>query len=75
MLERGSLTIVAIAHRLTTLKNADSIIVMRQGRVVHVGAYEELSHSHGQFRALLIASHGHQKNTLIDPSADRKAAR
>jgi ATP-binding cassette, subfamily B, bacterial len=74
MLERRSLTIVAIAHRLTTLRNADSIIVMRQGRVVQVGAYEELSHSHGQFRDLLIASQGHQQSTLIDPSVDRQAS-
>jgi ABC-type bacteriocin/lantibiotic exporter with double-glycine peptidase domain len=63
MLERRSLTIVAIAHRLTTLRNADSIIVMRQARVVQIGAYEELSHSHGQFRDLLIASLGHQQST------------
>jgi ABC-type bacteriocin/lantibiotic exporter with double-glycine peptidase domain len=74
MLERRSLTIVAIARRLTTLRNADSIIVMRQGRVVQVGAYEELSHSHGQFRDLLIASQGHQQSTLIDPSVDRQAS-
>jgi hypothetical protein len=74
MLERRSLTIVAIARRLTTLRNADSIIVMRQGRVVQVGAYEELSHSHGQFRDLLIASQGHQQSTLIDPSVDRLAS-
>ena len=47
--ERRSLTIVAIAHRLTTLRNADSIIVMRQGRVF-IGL--KLSHSHGQFRDL-----------------------
>jgi ABC-type multidrug transport system fused ATPase/permease subunit len=74
MLERRSLTIVAIAHRLTTLRNADSIIVMRQGRVVQIGAYEEFSHSHGQFRDLLIASQGHQQSILIDPSADRQAS-
>lgn len=74
MLERRSLTIVAIAHRLTTLRNAGSIIVIRQGRVVQIGAYEELSHSHGQFRDLLIASQGHQQSTLIDPSVDRQAS-
>ena len=50
--KEGRFTIVAIAHRLPTLRNADSIIVMRQGRVVQISAYEELSHSHGQFRDL-----------------------
>jgi ATP-binding cassette, subfamily B, bacterial len=74
MLERRSLTIVAIAHRLTTLRNADSIIVMRQERVVQIGADEELSHSHAQFRDLLIASQSHQQSILIDPSVDRQAS-
>ena len=54
MLERRSLAIVAIAHRLTILRNADSIIVMRGTRGSN-RAYEELSHSHGQFRDFLIA--------------------
>jgi ABC-type multidrug transport system fused ATPase/permease subunit len=75
VLERRSLTIVVLAHRLTTLRNADSIIVMRQERVVQIGAYEESSHSHGQFRDLLIAGEGHQQSTLIDPSVDRQASR
>ena len=73
MLERRSLTIVAIARRLTTLRNADSIIVMRQERV-QIGADEELSHSHAQFRDLLIASQSHQQSILIDPSVDRLAS-
>lgn len=74
MLERRSLTIVAIAHCLTTLRNADSIIVMRQGRVVQIGAYEGVVAFTRPVQKLLIASQGHQQSTLIDPSVGRQAS-
>lgn len=35
-------TVIMIAHRLTTLKNCDSIIVMEKGRVAKIAKYEEL---------------------------------
>ncbi|HOO70798.1 MAG TPA: hypothetical protein PK926_03475 [Spirochaetota bacterium] len=40
-------TIIMIAHRLTTLKKCDIIYVMKKGKIVESGTYEELSHSGG----------------------------
>ncbi len=39
---KQSLTIILIAHRLSTVKNADNILVFEKGRLLAQGTYEEL---------------------------------
>jgi ATP-binding cassette, subfamily B, bacterial len=41
-----------VAHRLSTIRDADRIIVMDAGRVVEEGAYEELMARRGLFHEL-----------------------
>jgi ATP-binding cassette subfamily B protein len=55
-LEATGATMVAIAHRLSTLANADQIYVMSQGRIAQIGTYTELEVVPGPFRDLLEAS-------------------
>ncbi len=45
-------TAVVIAHRLTTVKEMDRIIVMENGRVLESGSFDELYKKHGRFYAL-----------------------
>ncbi len=52
-LGRLTSTRIVIAHRLSTLRQADRIYVMQAGRVVQEGAYEELVESAGIFRTLV----------------------
>ncbi len=40
---RQEMTIILIAHRITTIRDADDIIVIKDGRVSEEGTYEELS--------------------------------
>ena len=49
---RNNRTIVVIAHRLATVKNADNIIVLDQGRVVEEGSHTELVAKGGLYSAL-----------------------
>ena len=48
-------TVIAVAHRLSTLKNFDRIVVMEAGRVIDDGTPSELSHRPGPYRELLRA--------------------
>ena len=45
-------TIVMIAHRLSTVRECDTIFMLEGGRVVAEGSYDELIASNRQFRAL-----------------------
>ena len=47
-------TILSIAHRLSTLRNCDEIIVMDQGRIVERGTYQELESTPGIFRDMAL---------------------
>jgi len=42
-------TIVAIAHRLCTIKNADMIYMLDRGRVVESGRHQELLNLRGRY--------------------------
>ena len=39
---RGRVTIVAIAHRLSTVRDADRIVVLNHGRIAELGTHAEL---------------------------------
>lgn len=47
--KENNMTIISIAHRLTTLKNCDNIIVMDHGQVVQSGKYDTLINQEGIF--------------------------
>ncbi|QCP51805.1 ABC transporter ATP-binding protein [Trinickia violacea] len=51
-------TVIAIAHRLSTLQNFDRIIVMSAGKVVDDGSPEELRARPGMYRDLLAKQYG-----------------
>ncbi|WP_323024125.1 ABC transporter ATP-binding protein [Castellaniella sp.] len=38
----SDLTVLIIAHRVTTLRNCDQVVELCQGSIVHVGTYEEI---------------------------------
>lgn len=53
---RKDRTTFIIAHRLSTVREADLVIFLDHGKIVEMGGFDELSHSNGRFAALLRAS-------------------
>jgi len=49
---KGKMTVIVIAHRITTLAGADRIIVLDEGRVVDQGTHGELASRPGLYRSI-----------------------
>lgn len=53
---RKGRTCITVAHRLSTVRNADNIIVMNKGRICEQGSHDELSQLGGVYARLLLSS-------------------
>ena len=68
-LMKGRSTLV-IAHRLSTVKNADRILVMDQGRVLESGAFDRLVKSGGLFAQLYKTQFRSQEASDVGAQSD-----
>lgn len=50
---KGHYTIIIIAHRLSTVKNADKIVLMDKGRINDVGTFSELYRNSAKFKKMV----------------------
>ena len=46
-------TVITIAHRLSTVKNADMIYVLNEGKIVQAGTHKELEEEEGHYREFI----------------------
>ena len=46
-------TVIVVAHRLSTIRNADQIIVLHQGRIAEIGNHENLMTKKGEYFKLV----------------------
>ncbi len=58
---KGEKTIIAIAHRLSTLKTCDRLIYLKQGRIIDTGNFEDLCEKHKDFEKLVKLSNINNK--------------
>ena len=49
-------TVIIIAHKLSTIKNADNIIVLKDGKIMGEGTYKELEQKNTYFTELITSS-------------------
>lgn len=48
-------TMLMIAHRLSTVRRADNIVMLERGRKVGEGTYDELAQRHSKFRSMALS--------------------
>jgi ABC-type multidrug transport system fused ATPase/permease subunit len=51
---KGKYTIIAVAHRLSTIKSADRIFVMQNGKIIETGNYSELMQFSPAFKRMAV---------------------
>ena len=54
-------TTIAIAHRLSTLRNATRLVVLEKGKVEETGSHDELMKKGGRYYKLVMAQRGISK--------------
>lgn len=63
ILEKKNITTVVVAHRLSTIRNADKINVIVGGKVVENGTHDELMATDSYYRRLVEKQEGKQGST------------
>ncbi|PSW06382.1 multidrug ABC transporter ATP-binding protein [Photobacterium rosenbergii] len=61
-------TVITVAHRLSTIQNADQILVMNKGRVVQSGNHDELIGQEGDYRDLYLAQKAQEESEHLSSS-------
>ncbi len=62
-------TSIVIAHRLSTVRHADRIVVMQQGRIIETGTHEELLSRGGHYAELYNTYFRHQSLEYVESFA------
>ena len=65
---RADRTVILVAHRLSTLREADRILVFDDGRIVEIGTYTELVRQGGVFAELVRSAEEADAATEAPPS-------
>jgi ATP-binding cassette subfamily B protein len=59
-------TAIIIAHRLSTVRSADRIIVLQQGHIIEEGSHDQLMHQNGHYADLYDTYFRHQSLEYIE---------
>ncbi|WP_457943886.1 ABC transporter ATP-binding protein [Caproiciproducens sp. LBM24188] len=66
----GKATVILISHRITTLMQADRILVLDDGRIAELGTHEELIHRDGIYKRIYDIQMSSDDRSLLEQEAD-----
>ncbi len=55
-------SVIVVAHRFSTIKNADEIIVLGSGNIVEIGTHDELMHVGGVYKNLYLKQYAEKED-------------
>jgi ABC-type multidrug transport system fused ATPase/permease subunit len=55
-------TSIVVAHRLSTIKDADMVLVIQEGKIVEQGTHDKLLKNNGVYRKLYELQFKHQEH-------------
>jgi ABC-type multidrug transport system fused ATPase/permease subunit len=55
-------TVIIVAHRLSTIQNANKIVVLQNGKIIEVGTHNELMRKKGHYFNLFNIQHDGSQN-------------
>jgi ATP-binding cassette subfamily B protein len=67
-------TCMVIAHRLATIRDADRIIVLQQGRILEQGPHDALMRAGGLYRRLYASAHASFDDQAVATTGDTEVA-
>jgi ATP-binding cassette subfamily B protein len=70
---RQDRTVILVAHRLSTLRHTDRVVVFDAGRIVEVGTYQELEQRGGLFSELVRSAGAGEGHRPLPPQLRRSA--
>ncbi len=62
----GKSTVILISHRITTLMQADRILVLDDGRIAELGTHEELIHQNGIYKSIYDIQMSSDDRSLLE---------
>ncbi|NMB70450.1 ABC transporter ATP-binding protein [candidate division WWE3 bacterium] len=69
-------TVIIISHRFSTVRNADRIIVIKEGEILEEGTHEQLIALNGEYcKAFLLQAQGYSTTTTIASDEDSENTR
>lgn len=64
LITESKATVVVVAHRLSTILNADSIVVIDKGKAIEQGTHKELIEMNGFYASMVLKQNTMKKNEL-----------